>query len=259
MNDKFFLPKISVITVVFNSVDFIEETINSVLKLAYLNIEYIIIDGGSNDGTVEIIKRYDGYINYWITERDNGIYDAMNKGISIATGDWLVFLNSGDFFSDPTVFGGINFNNDQIDIFYSDTILMKNGLFSIEKASLRKKRFVHQSFLYRRDLHKTYGNYLSLPKLTIADYLFLAPLWTSDNSIKLSKPISVFRCGGLSSGDSHMYQKMAVDLMCGFSSPIFTALKIIIFPAYKIIYSKFLGPLKNIKSKIKGPFKGVNG
>lgn len=100
-------PKISIITVVFNDVHHIEQTIQSVLSQTYENIEYIIIDGGSNDGTTEVIKKYSEKLAYWISERDNGIYDAMNKGISFATGKWINFMNCGDSFYDCNVLSTI--------------------------------------------------------------------------------------------------------------------------------------------------------
>lgn len=87
---------ISIITVSLNADKYLEKTIQSVLNQTYKNIEYIIIDGGSNDKTVEIIKKYDSMIDYWVSEPDNGIFDAMNKGIDLAKGDWLTFLNAGD-------------------------------------------------------------------------------------------------------------------------------------------------------------------
>lgn len=90
--------KITIITVVYNGVNLIEKTILSVLNQKYKHIEYIIIDGSSTDGTIDIIKKYNDKISYWISEKDNGIYDAMNKGIEIATGNGLIFLNAGDYF-----------------------------------------------------------------------------------------------------------------------------------------------------------------
>ncbi|MFH0761601.1 MAG: glycosyltransferase family 2 protein [Bacteroidota bacterium] len=89
-------PLVSVITVVFNSVNLLEQTIQSVLNQTWPDIEYIIIDGGSKDGTVDIIRKYERKIAYWVSEPDGGLYDAMNKGLAAATGDFVWFLNSGD-------------------------------------------------------------------------------------------------------------------------------------------------------------------
>ncbi|MDR2841140.1 MAG: glycosyltransferase [Paludibacter sp.] len=89
-------PKISIITVVFNNVSQIEETILSVVNQTYSNIEYIVIDGGSTDGTVDIIKKYAEKITYWISEPDGGIYHAMNKGVEKASGEWVTNVNVGD-------------------------------------------------------------------------------------------------------------------------------------------------------------------
>lgn len=91
-------PLISIITVVYNGEKFLEQTIQSVIYQTNDNIEYIIIDGGSADGSIEIIKKYEKYIDYWISENDEGIYDAMNKGLNVAKGKGVLFLNAGDYF-----------------------------------------------------------------------------------------------------------------------------------------------------------------
>ena len=91
-------PLVTVITVVFNGADDLEKTLLSVLNQSYDNVEYIVIDGGSTDGTLDIIRQYDHVIDYWLSEKDVGIYHAMNKGIQLANGDWLNFMNSGDYF-----------------------------------------------------------------------------------------------------------------------------------------------------------------
>lgn len=91
---------ISVVTVSYNAVATIEQTLLSVINQTYPNIEYIIIDGGSTDGTVDIIKKYADEIVYWISEPDKGIYDAMNKGIKKANGEWINFINAGDSYYD---------------------------------------------------------------------------------------------------------------------------------------------------------------
>ncbi len=94
-------PLVSIITVVFNGAATLEDTIRSVLQQTYDNIEYIIIDGGSSDGTLDIIRKHESQLDYWLSEHDAGIYDAMNKGIALACGEYIGTLNADDFFADP--------------------------------------------------------------------------------------------------------------------------------------------------------------
>ena len=89
-------PTFSIITITYNAVRLVEQTLLNVLSQSYPNIEYIVIDGGSTDGTVDIIKRYESGLTYWVSEPDKGIYDAMNKGLQKATGDYVWFINAGD-------------------------------------------------------------------------------------------------------------------------------------------------------------------
>ena len=99
--------KYSIITINYNNRDGLEMTINSVLEQTYKDFEYIIIDGGSTDGSLEVIKKHAAQIDYWVSEPDNGIYNAMNKGIRKATGDYLNFMNSGDTYHTSSVLGDI--------------------------------------------------------------------------------------------------------------------------------------------------------
>jgi glycosyltransferase involved in cell wall biosynthesis len=113
---------ITIITVVFNDAKNIESTILSVISQTYKNIEYIIIDGGSTDGTKKIISNYKKYIDHYVSEKDQGIYDAMNKGISLASGKWINFLNSGDTLSNKKVIERIPFYNyKNCSLIYGDT------------------------------------------------------------------------------------------------------------------------------------------
>jgi glycosyltransferase involved in cell wall biosynthesis len=113
-------PILSVITAVYNNVGDIERTMLSVLNQTYQGIEYIVIDGLSTDGTLEVIKRYEKRIKI-ISEKDEGIYDAMNKGLAVATGDYIIFMNSGDEFYAPDTVESVFATADGADIYYGET------------------------------------------------------------------------------------------------------------------------------------------
>lgn len=120
---------VSVVTVVYNDVFNIERTILSVINQTYKNIEYIIIDGGSTDGTVDIIKKYSDRVAYWVSEPDKGILFAMNKGIDRATGEWINFMNSGDYFFNDTVFEKVfSSTHPTADFLYGSFITKFGGL-----------------------------------------------------------------------------------------------------------------------------------
>jgi glycosyltransferase involved in cell wall biosynthesis len=130
-------PLITVITVCLNRQKDVEKTILSILGQTYNNIEYIIIDGGSHDGTLKVIRKYDKRIAYWMSEKDNGIYDAMNKGIKLASGEWLNFMNAGDvFFSKSTIEKIFQNKKHVAGIVYGDCkINYEAGFSRIQKAS----------------------------------------------------------------------------------------------------------------------------
>jgi glycosyltransferase involved in cell wall biosynthesis len=114
-------PLISIITVVYNGEEFLEGTIQSVINQDYKNIEYIIIDGGSTDGTIDIIKKYESQIDCWVSESDHGIYDAMNKGVKLSTGSIVGIINADDYYS-PNIFNYVvnSFEDLNIDIVHGD-------------------------------------------------------------------------------------------------------------------------------------------
>jgi glycosyltransferase involved in cell wall biosynthesis len=107
VSEKFTVPLVTIITVVFNGEKHLEQTIQSIISQTYDNVEYIIIDGGSTDGTVDIIRKYEEVIDYWVSEPDAGISDAMNKGISLATGILINHLHAGDKFAADTTLSSV--------------------------------------------------------------------------------------------------------------------------------------------------------
>lgn len=155
------LPKISVITVCRNVASQLAETIQAVKSQSYPNIEYIVIDGASTDNTVDVIKQHQSYIDYWISEPDNGIYDAMNKGLHHATGEWVSFINVGDKYADDNVLMDI-FGNAQIPNKYqliggNTNNMMPNGEIVVHHAEQPEVipyriPFCHQSCFTRRVL-----------------------------------------------------------------------------------------------------------
>ena len=116
-------PLVSIITIVYNGIDTLEQTIKSIINHQYKNIEYIIVDGNSSDGTIELIKRYEKHISKWISEPDKGLYDAMNKGMKLASGDYFWFINSGDEIASQDVLTTIFNNNELADIYYGETLV----------------------------------------------------------------------------------------------------------------------------------------
>lgn len=142
-------PKISIITPSYNQAHFLEETIRSVLLQGYPKLEYIIVDGGSTDGSVEIIKKYEQYLSYWISEKDQGQSDAINKGLRLATGDIINWLNSDDYYEPHTLFKVAEaFRNPSVHV-----VCGKSHLFNEDKV-LRKSSGTD---IYPDNLAKTIG------------------------------------------------------------------------------------------------------
>ena len=143
-------PLVSIITIIFNEKESLKKTINSVINQTYENIEYIIIDGGSTDGTIEVIRYYEKQIDVWVSEPDNGIYDAMNKGLKLASGQWINFLNAEDtFFSNDTLSEIFrNENNNKFKFIYGDWINVNSkGLnFYVKSQSSLNEKYLRYKF-----------------------------------------------------------------------------------------------------------------
>ncbi|MVN92415.1 glycosyltransferase family 2 protein [Mucilaginibacter aquatilis] len=144
-----FNSKLSVITIVYNNVQHIERTLQSVINQTYTNIEYIVVDGLSTDGTREIIYRYKDKIATLISEKDNGIYDAMNKGLALATGDYVIFMNSGDTFYAPDTVEQVFSTAPDADIYYGETEMMDEAGNNLgQRRHKAPKQFGFEDFRY---------------------------------------------------------------------------------------------------------------
>jgi glycosyltransferase involved in cell wall biosynthesis len=198
------LPKVSVVTVIRNGVDVIERTLKSVIGQDYPNLEYIVVDGGSTDGTLDVIHRHAPSITRVTTGNDRGPYDAMNKGAAQATGEWLVFMNGGDLFAGRDVitrtFSAIDPSS--CDVIYGDGIISSESYRIVERAVVPLtlsdgNGFSHQSAFVRTTLQQHYRFDLGEP--IAADYdLFLRLMKDGQRFRHVDVVVSEFFMGGLS-------------------------------------------------------------
>jgi glycosyltransferase involved in cell wall biosynthesis len=206
---------VTIITVVFNCKKYIEETILSVINQTYRDFEYIIIDGGSTDGTVDIIAKYADEISYWISEPDKGIYDAMNKGIKVAKGDWFNFLNAGDRFVNDQIVEKI-FSGDLkgATLIYGDIMVLKEngksfyhkvGTLKDDKSIIRGMNVCHQAIFYNREIINFYDASLRLK----AEWKHLIEMTRKLNfsPLKFDFPFVYYRLGGLSATLNNISRK----------------------------------------------------
>lgn len=177
-------PVVSVVTSVYNGAEGIERTLRSVLVQNYAGVEYIVVDGGSTDGTIDILKRYDDSIDYWVSARDKGIYDAWNKGVQLAQGEWIAFLGSGDVYLAGAIARYMEFWKQHPSCRYisSRVNLVRSGVCERTigqawswPAFVRYMTVAHVGSLHHRELYDRYGLYDLTYRIT-GDYeLLLRP------------------------------------------------------------------------------------
>ena len=196
--------KISIITVCYNAQKTIERTLLSVFSQTYPDKEFVVIDGGSSDGTLEILKKYADKIDVLVSEPDKGIYDAMNKGVAKSSGDYLIFINSDDYFYDEFVLERVA-QAPRADFIFGDQYCEENGIRSLAKNldalnvyHMFRGFFAHQSILAKRELFLKYGNF-DLSYKICADWdWILRCLVNGATTTRVDTPIAVFTVGGAS-------------------------------------------------------------
>ncbi|MGL5964208.1 MAG: glycosyltransferase family 2 protein [Fusobacteriaceae bacterium] len=209
--------KVSIITASYNSDKYIEDTIKSVLSQTYKDIEYIIIDGGSKDKTIDIIKKYEAQFNgklKWVSEKDKGIYDAMNKGINLSTGDIVGLINSDDYLADENVIKKIvqKISEEKADLIYGDLDFIKenekNTIVRKWKSGIYKKGIfkrgwhpAHPTLYLTKDFYKKIGNF-SLDYKIAADFDLMLRMFEKNNPkvAYLEEVMVKMRVGGVSTG-----------------------------------------------------------
>ncbi|MGE0739482.1 glycosyltransferase family 2 protein [Sulfurimonas sp.] len=211
--------KISIITVVWNNAKTIKDAIDSVLDQTYDNIEYIVVDGASTDGTVEIVKSYGDKISKFISEKDKGLYDAMNKGITLATGDVVGILNSDDFYIDGNVIERVakEFEEKGVDSIYADLVFVKpenldKTIRYYDSSHFTPPRFAygwmpaHPTFFVKKFVYEKYGLFRTDLKIAADFDILVRFLYTHKISYSYIKEVLVkMRVGGISTSFSSIW------------------------------------------------------
>ena len=221
------MKKYTIITINFNNSAELRQTIESVVGQTLKDIEYIVIDGGSTDGSVEVIKDYADHIDYWISEPDNGVYNAMNKGLAKAHGEYVNFMNSGDTFFSPSVLEEVDRQIGDADILFGNVCNRATGIryggikagSEVTFLTLKKEILCHQATFYRRTIFERYPYDESL-KL-IADWKVNVQAIVFDNcKVKVvDTMIARYDLTGMSSTQSQLHAEERLRVMSELFPP----------------------------------------
>ena len=202
-------PFITIITVVLNAKTNLEKTIRSVSEQDYDKIEYLVIDGGSADGSVGVIRRYPAVVSDWLSEKDEGIYTAMNKGVRMASGEWVCFLNAGDVFVNSGIVSkvaeAVHLLPEQPDIVYGNILVRKSTGELVERVAQSPRNshrmyFCHQSAFVRLPLLRQYP-FDERHELSADLKFFKLCHYKNKRFIRLNFPIVIYDLSGLSNTD----------------------------------------------------------
>ena len=214
--------RVTIVTVTYNAEAVLEETILSVLSQTCDAVEYIIIDGASTDGTINIIRRYEEKITYWVSEADKGIYDAMNKAISKATGQWINFMNAGDtFYDSDTVRKVMHQKSGDSDMVYGNFQIKESG--DTIKASSPSEciyymPFSHQSLFVKATLMKQHP-YNTCYRLA-ADHDFIVKMYYQGKKFEyIDTIVSVFASGGFAQSNPLLMYVESIKVLLTYNVP----------------------------------------
>ena len=203
--------KVSIITINYNNCQGLYKTIESVVNQTYKGFEYIIIDGGSNDGSVDVIGQYAKIIDYWVSEPDKGIYNAMNKGIDVVKGEYCIFMNSGDCFCNNRVVEEVIGTLNGADIIVGNTILsdgkVKKSLQNVTLKTLYADSICHQSAFILSSLLKKY-HYDETLRI-VSDWKFFLQTLILDNCSykRIDNCVSIYDINGITYSQWNLYLK----------------------------------------------------
>ena len=225
---------------VLNDLDGLIKTVKSVRSQTLPPHELIVIDGGSTDGSREYLSENEHLFSKFVSQPDRGIYDAMNKGVGLASGNWLLFLNAGDCLHDPeTLRNCSGLINENADIIYGDVLLRFNQGEQRLHANHAANSFHHQGLIYRKSLHEKYGPYLVASHVTISDYLFFSQM-TEERWIKYRELFAICDATGVSSRPDSFYQRLTIDFLLRRRGRVLTAFALLAYPFYRVIVRPFV-------------------
>jgi glycosyltransferase involved in cell wall biosynthesis len=218
-------PLVTIITATFNASDYLPRTIESIRGLTYENIEWIIVDGGSKDGTVELIRQNQDIVDYWISEPDGGIYDAWNTGISIASGDWVAFVGAGDSYNPDAIdvyMRAISASSVKLEFASSRVQFVDNSglVLRVWGAPFKWKTFkkymtvAHVGALHHRSLFKKHGVF-NTSYSSASDYEFLMRCGADLRTIYLDVVTANMLVGGISNNYKSIYETYLIQRKYG--------------------------------------------
>jgi len=206
------MPRLSIITINYNNAAGLQKTVASIITQSFKDFEYIIIDGYSSDKSIDVIKENVNYFTYWCSEKDRGIYDAQNKGIQKAKGDYLLFLNSGDCLENDKVLENVFALSPKEDVLYGELIFdygthkkLSNLPAMLTIEYLFRDNIWHPASFIKRSLFEKYGNYDANYKICADyDFFFKTIAIHKVSTLHLTFPISIYDTTGLSSNEESL-------------------------------------------------------
>ncbi len=258
-------PTVSVITAVFNAQDCIAECIESVLQQDYPNIEYIIVDAVSKDGTIDVIRRYDDKINIWISEPDDGIFDAWNKGLNLATGEWIAFLGADDAYVPGAIrrymevanqYPFAEFLSSQAKVVHATGYSPISGGPWSWPACARLLTTIHVGTMHKRSLFERYGKFDAFYRIA-GDYEFLLRAGSQLKAAFLPEVTVMMRAGGASDSTASLYEARYAKIQRQVRSKILATLDLILliprFYIRRLLLAIFRKHLRTVKQTLRGP------
>lgn len=229
-------PLVTVITAVFNGKPYIDLCIESVLKQDYPNVEHIVIDGGSTDGTIDVLNKYSEQLAFWRSEPDNGVYDAWNKALAVANGEWICFLGADDEFQPGAISTYMKFASEHPELEYissQERWVHSSGYERIRGGPWKWKRFIrsmcvaHVGSMHHRSLFKRLGTY-DTSFGSAADYEFLLRAQSSLRAGFIPAITVMMRAGGMSNTLGAFAEATRAKIVTGGRNPVVAKIELLI-------------------------------